>query len=158
MKKILSGLLIVLTVFTVFGRNDQKEGTSENDPKGSEQMNKQLFLEKIWNYTQSPTEWKFLGDKPVIIDFYADWCGPCRMAGPILEEVGLEYNGKIQVYKINIDQERELAQVFRVSSIPAFLYVPLHGQPMMMAGVARTQEEIKKTFTETIEKFLLTNK
>ena len=113
------------------------------------------FLKEVWNYRESPNEWKFLGKKPVIIDFYADWCGPCRIASPILEEVAQEYEGKIIVYKINTDKERELAGVFGIQSIPAFLYIPVGGKPVMMAGIGQSKEQTKKMFTENISKYLL---
>lgn len=126
--------------------------------KSYEQLNKAQFIEKVWDFTKSPDEWKYLGSKPAIIDFYADWCGPCRIASPILEEVGTEYAGKIQVYKINTDQERELAQVFHITGIPAFLYIPASGKPVMMAGIGRSKEDTKKMFIDNIEKYLLVKK
>jgi thioredoxin 1 len=128
------------------------------DSQSSEKLTKALFVQKVWNFTQSPNEWKYLGNKPAIIDFYADWCGPCKIASPILEEIGAEYAGKLVVYKINTDQERELAQVFGISGIPAFLYIPANGKPVMMSGIARSKEETKKMFVDNIEKYLLVKK
>jgi thioredoxin len=125
---------------------------------GSERLTKAQFVQKVWDYTKSPNDWKYLGTKPAIIDFYADWCGPCKIAGPILEEIGVEYAGKIDVYKINTDQERELAQVFGITGIPAFLYIPANGKPVMMSGIGRSKEETKKMFTDNIEKILLVKK
>jgi thioredoxin len=124
----------------------------------SEKLTKAMFVQKVWDYNTSPNEWKYLGTKPAIIDFYADWCGPCKIAGPILEEIGVEYAGKIDVYKINTDQERELAQVFGITGIPAFLYIPAKGKPVMMSGIGRSKEETKKMFTDNIEKILLVKK
>lgn len=126
--------------------------------KSYEQLDKAQFLLKVWDYTKSPKDWKFLGDKPAIIDFYADWCGPCKIAGPILEEVGAEFGGKIKIYKINTDQEQELAQVFGISGIPAFLYIPASGKPVMMSGIGRSKEDTKKMFIDNIEKYLLVKK
>lgn len=122
------------------------------------QLDKAQFIEKVWDYKKSPNDFKYLGNKPAIIDFYADWCGPCRIASPILEEIGTEYAGKIQVYKIDTDRERELAQVFQITSIPAFLYIPANGKPVMMAGIGRSKEETKKMFVDNIEKYLLVKK
>ena len=126
--------------------------------KSSELLTKAVFIQKVWDFTKSPNEWKYLGNKPAIIDFYADWCGPCKIAGPILEEVGTEFAGKIQVYKINTDQERELAQVFGITGIPAFLYIPVSGKPVMMSGIARSKEETKQMFIDNIEKYLSVKK
>ena len=126
--------------------------------KNSELITKAEFIEKVWDFTKSPNDWKYLGSKPAIIDFYADWCGPCKIASPILEEIGAEYSGKILVYKINTDQERELAKVFNITGIPAFLYIPANGKPTMMAGIGKSKEETKKMFIDNIEKYLLVKK
>ncbi|MBA4408887.1 MAG: thiol reductase thioredoxin [Odoribacter sp.] len=167
MKKLLLTMATVAIIFSACG--NQKSGTKENQEiastvakanasTGSERLNKAMFVQKVWDYTKSPNDWKYLGTKPAIIDFYADWCGPCKIAGPILEEIGNEYAGKIQVYKINTDQERELAQVFGITGIPAFLYIPAKGKPVMMSGIGRSKEETKKMFVENIEKYLLVKK
>ena len=132
--------------------------TQENSDKGgSTLLTKEMFLKNVWDYTSSPQEWKFKGDKPAIIDFYADWCGPCKIASPILEEISSEYAGKVDVYKIDTEKERELASVFGIRSIPAFLYIPVEGKPVMMAGIGRSKEETKNMFIENIGKYLLTN-
>jgi len=148
---------------------NQKPGTKETQeisvsaaktstPIGSEKLTRAMFIQKVWDYTKSPNDWKYLGSKPAIIDFYADWCGPCKIASPILDEIGVEYSGKIQVFKINTDQERELAQVFGITGIPAFLYIPAKGKPVMMSGIGRSKEDTKKMFIDNIEKYLLVKK
>ena len=124
---------------------------------GSIKLTKEMFLQKVWDYNASPQEWKYKGDKPAIIDFYADWCGPCKIASPILEEISKEYAGKINVYKIDTQVERELASVFGISGIPAFLYIPKTGKPMMTSGIARSKEETKQMFKTNIDKYLLTS-
>ncbi|MDX1283991.1 MAG: thioredoxin domain-containing protein [Draconibacterium sp.] len=132
------------------------ETVSQKD-KAAVQMTKAMFLEQVWDYENSPKEWKFKGDKPALIDFYADWCGPCRTAAPILEEVAKEYKGKVAVYKIDTQVERELAAVFGVRGIPAFLYIPMEGKPTMTSGIGRSKEQTKKLFTDNIDKLLLAN-
>jgi len=133
-------------------QSEEKTGTEE---KVVSLIGKEQFLKEVWNYEQSPNEWKFLGNKPVIIDFYADWCGPCKIAGPILEDVAKEYEGKVIVYKIDTQRERELAGVFGISSIPAFLYIPVDGKPMMSAGIGRSNEQTRQMFIDQIESHLL---
>ena len=91
-----------------------------------------------------------------MIDFYADWCGPCKTASPILEELSKEYKGKITVYKVDTEVERELSAVFGIQGIPAFLYIPMQGRPTMTSGIARTKEDTKKMFADNINKLLLT--
>ena len=99
----------------------------------AEHLTVETFKEKVFNYTDNK-EWKFEGDLPCIIDFYADWCGPCKMVAPILEELSGEYEGKMNVYKIDTEKQQELAQAFGVQSIPSILFVPKDGQPQRSAG------------------------
>lgn len=119
------------------------------------QLTKADFLKKVVDYEKNPKEWIFNGDKPCIVDFYADWCGPCRMASPILEELAKEYKGRIDFYKVNTDKEKELSSAFGIRGIPAFLYCPIKGNPQMSSGVAHTSEETKAMFKKIIEEFLL---
>ena len=121
-------------------------------------LTKQDFLEKVMNYEKNQTEWVYEGDLPALIDFYADWCGPCRMAAPVLEELAKEYEGKIHIYKIDTEKEKELAGVFGIQSIPAFLFVPKNGKPTMSNGIAQTTEDTKKMFKQMIDEILLGQK
>lgn len=113
-------------------------------------LTKAEFLEKVANYETSPEEWVFLGDKPAIVDFYATWCGPCRSIAPILEELSDTYRGKIDVYKVDVDQERDLAAAFGIQSIPTLLFIPKDGNPQVLRGALPKSE-----FVEVINKVLL---
>lgn len=132
---------------------DKKE--LKNEEHGTIMLTKADFLTKVMNYEENPQEWKYLGEKPCLIDFYADWCAPCRTSSPILEELAKEYAGKINVYKIDTQKEQELASVFGIQSIPAFLYCPMEGKPTMAAGIAPTPEETKQMFRKQIDDLLL---
>ncbi|HEC42118.1 MAG TPA: thiol reductase thioredoxin [Bacteroides sp.] len=118
-------------------------------------LTKEDFLAKVMDYEKNKEEWIFEGDKPCLIDFYADWCAPCRTTSPILEELAKEYDGKINVYKIDTEAEKELAMLFGIKSIPSFLFVPMEGKPTMSSGIARTKEETRQMFVDQIEKLLL---
>jgi thioredoxin 1 len=96
-------------------------------------MTADTFKNEVFDYTQEQ-EWKFKGEVPAIIDFYADWCGPCKMVAPILEELSEEYKGKLNIYKVDTESEMELSAVFRIRSIPSILFIPMEGKPMMQAG------------------------
>ena len=114
------------------------------------QITKADFLTKIFNYEKNPNQWVYEGDKPCIVDFYADWCGPCRMISPVLEELAAQYKDEIIVYKINVDKEKELAGVFGVQSIPTILFIPKEGKPMLAQGALPKEEFVKQ-----IDNFLL---
>ena len=111
----------------------------------------QDFKEKVFNY-ETGKEWKYEGNLPAIIDFYADWCSPCKMVAPILEDLALEYSGKIIVYKVNTENEQELASVFGIQSIPTLLFIPKEGQPQAAMGALPRQ-----TFEKVIQDVLLKN-
>jgi len=113
-----------------------------------EHLTLDTFKAKVFNFTDNK-EWKFEGTLPCIIDFYADWCGPCKMVAPILEELAKEYDGKLDVYKVNTEDERELAGIFGVQSIPSLLFVPKEGQPQMAMG-ALPKETFKQAFKDVL--------
>ncbi len=108
------------------------------------------FKEKVHDYNANPDTWKYRGNKPCLVDFYADWCRPCKMLSPIIEELAEEYRGQILVYKVNVDNERELSAVFGIQSIPSLLFVPQEGTPAMQAGLM-SKEQLKGI----IDQFLL---
>ena len=114
-----------------------------------EHLTKETFKSKVFNF-EANKDWKFEGSKPAIIDFYADWCAPCRMVAPILEELKEEYGEKLDIYKINTEQEQELAGMFGVQSIPSLLFVPAEGQPQMAMG-ALPKETFKKAISDVFK-------
>lgn len=118
-------------------------------------LTKSEFIKRVIDYEKNKTEWVYKGDKPAIIDFYADWCGPCKKVAPVLEEMATEYAGKVYIYKINIDKEPELAGLFGVKNIPTFLIIPMKGKPQMSSGVSANNAENKTWFKKTIEEVLL---
>lgn len=113
------------------------------------QITTQEFKEKIFNY-ETEQEWKYRGELPAIIDFYADWCGPCKMVAPVLEELSEEYEDRLVVYKVNTETELELSHVFGISSIPTFIFIGANGEPMMQPGAFP-----KAVFKRVIEEKLL---
>ena len=114
-----------------------------------EHLTKEAFLSKVFNYEKN-SEWKFEGELPAIIDFYADWCGPCKMVAPVLENLSKEYAGKINIYKVDTEKEQELASVFGIRSIPSILFVPKDGKRQMAMGALP-----KESFVEAINSLLL---
>ena len=128
---------------------------SANEPKEKEtakpiELTKADFLERGFDYETNPETWSYKGDKPAIVDFYADWCGPCRIVSPVLKELAAEYGDEIYIYKINVDKENELAGLFGARSIPMFLFIPMDEDPQIGMGALP-----KKSFKEVIDTFLL---
>lgn len=127
--------------------------TTSNEP-GQEtgktiHLTKQDFLEKVMNYEKNQSEWVYEGDKPALIDFYADWCGPCKVVAPILEELKDEYGDKLDIYKVNTEEQRELSSVFGIQSIPSLLFIPKDGPPQMAMG-ALPKETFKQAISEVL--------
>ncbi len=118
---------------------------------GTIKLTKIDFLTKIANYEANPNEWKYLGDKPALIDFYADWCGPCKAIAPVLEELATEYGNDIYIYKINTEEEQELAALFGIRSIPSLLFIPMDESPQMAQGAA-SKPDLKKAIDEILLK------
>ncbi len=125
------------------------EGGDEEEGK-TIHLTSATFKEKVMDYDKNKDNWVYEGDKPCIIDFYADWCKPCKLIAPIMDELAAEYAGKIYIYKIDTQKERELASVFGIRSIPAVLFVPMEGKPQMSTGALP-----KETFKQAIDEFLL---
>lgn len=149
MKKITFNLVVFTAILTLLaGCGKKKENSEENKTKMTH-LTAATFKEKVFDYEKNK-DWKFEGDKPVIIDFYADWCGPCKMVAPVLEDLSKEYDGKIQIYKVDTDKEQELASVFGIRSIPSILFIPMEGKPQMTMGALP-----KESFVQAINEILL---
>ena len=157
MKKILFAGIMLAIVFTASaGKNKENKTEGNNQSKeikktGTIHLTKAEFLTKVSNYEANPTEWKYLGDKPCIIDFYASWCGPCKSIAPILDELAKEYDGQIYIYKVNTEEEQELAAAFGIRSIPSILFCPIGEAPQMAQG-ALPKDIFKKAITEILLK------
>lgn len=125
--------------------------SANQDTKGEViHLTKEQFMAKVMNYKQNPDKWVYLGDKPCLIDFYATWCGPCKRLGPVLDELAAEYGDQIYIYKVDVDQERQLAALFQVSSVPTLVFCPMGENPQLAKGALP-----KETLCEIIEKVLL---
>lgn len=118
---------------------------------GTTHLTKKDFLDKVADFETNPSEWKYLGDKPAVIDFYATWCGPCKALAPTLEELSEQYKDKVYIYKVDIDKEQELAAAFGVRSVPTLIFVPMEGTPQMATG-ALPRTTLEEVITDTLLK------
>ena len=150
--------VLVITLFSLLltscnNVDGNKKASSTNEIKSGivNQINTDLFLKLVYDYKKNPNTLIFEGTQPCIIDFYADWCRPCKMVGPIMEELAAQYKGKVTFYKINIDQEKELSQNFNIQSIPALLYIPVNGQPQLSVGLSSKESYIQQIQTLLIQ-------
>jgi len=168
MKKIIFSLSIISLVLVQAcgeGRaSSEKEGVKDSAKETSTKveeksatihLTREEFLTKVIDFTKGPENMKYLGDKPSFVDFYADWCAPCRKAAPILEELAKEYEGRIYIYKVDTQKEQQLATELGIQGIPNFIFFPLDGKPFSTSGIARTDEETKRMFKDIIDKQLL---
>ncbi len=144
MKKFVTLILITGVVFAACAGNAAKDTKMTTI-----QLTKADFLAKVADYETNPQEWKYLGDRPALIDFYADWCGPCKAVAPVLEELAAEYGDSIYIYKVNVDKERDLAALFGVRSIPTLLFIPMDGDPQISQG-AMPKASLKEAIDEVL--------
>lgn len=155
MKKVLTVVALVMISVIVYAFNDNRAETNQGKKEATSKqgevvvMDKEMFLKDVFDYEKSK-EWKYKGDKPAIIDLYADWCGPCRQVAPLMKELAKEYAGKIVIYKVNVDKQKELAALFNATSIPLFVFIPMKGEPQLFRGAAD-----KATYKKAIDEFLL---
>jgi thioredoxin len=148
-------VVLFLASCSMSANSDKNESGKVSEQKKGEVivLNKADFLSKVFNYEKNPTQWTYEGDKPCIIDFYADWCGPCKRVAPVLVELAEQYKDDLIIYKINVDNEKELAMAFGIQSIPTLLFIPKTGTPQVSQGALS-----KEQFVEQIENFLLKKK
>lgn len=145
-------LLVSCSMSAKTEKGEAKEATKAEAGKVVA-LDNATFLKDVYNYEKDPTTWVYEGKKPCIIDFYADWCGPCKQVAPILEEMAAKYKDQIIVYKIDVDKETKLAGTFGIRSIPTILFVPMTGKPKLVQGAMPKNEIVKE-----IENYLLTKK
>ncbi len=152
MKQYIYFLILILGISLTACNKDKQTQENEESTIISKpiKLNKQEFLTKVLDFENNPDKWVYLGDKPCIIDFYADWCPPCKMIEPILNELAEEYAGKIYIYKIDVDKQKELAYQFNIQSIPTLIFVPMEGMPMLQLGALE-----KEDFVSIIDEVLL---
>ncbi|MBQ6101701.1 MAG: thioredoxin family protein [Bacteroidales bacterium] len=143
-KTIFIAMVILATAFTVNAQEKKAESKVKH-------LTYNEFLKQVWDFEKDPTVFNYKGKLPAIIDFYADWCGPCRRVAPIMEKLAEEYDGKLLVYKVNTDHEKGLSKAFNVRSIPMVLFIPMEGQPMMQVG-AMPEQEYRKVVVEKLLK------
>lgn len=151
MKKFLASFIVLFALLSTSCAQTKTETQKEN--ASVIQMNKQMFLDKVFDYTTGATEWKYQGEKPAVIDFYATWCAPCRMVAPILKDLAKEYGDSIVIYKVDTDKEKELSMAMGIQSLPTIVFIPKTGQPQVIVGAAD-----KATFRRAIDEVLLNKK
>lgn len=150
MKNITLFLAFLLTTISASCQDKKPANTVSPDSKKQEivYLTDQTFKEKVFNYSVNQ-KWKYEGAKPCIVDFYADWCGPCRRVSPILEEFAKDYSGQIIVYKVNTDKEQALSSKLGIQSLPTILFIPVSGEPKAVVG-AYPKEELLKILNELL--------
>ena len=131
-------------------RPDEETAATEKPTTRVVHITKADFLKKVYDFEKNPDEWKYLGSQPAIVDFYADWCGPCRQLSPVLDELAKEYSGKLTIYKVNVDNERGLATFFGIRSIPTLLFIPMKGKPQRSLG-ALSKTELKGLIKDVLK-------
>ena len=141
-------LLIAFALFAACITSVAQESKTESKVK---HLTYKEFLFTVWDFETYPNTFKYRGKKPAIVDFYADWCGPCRRVAPIMEKLAEEYDGKLLVYKVNTQNESALADAFQIRSIPSVLFIPMEGQPMKQVG-AMSEEEYRRIVEERLLK------
>lgn len=137
-------------IVAIQDQENDDDNISDKNVTKPEYLTYETFKEKVWDFEENPESWVYKGDTPCVIDFYADWCKPCKMVAPIMDEMAKKYDGKVKIYKIDTEKERQLAAVFRIRSIPSVLFIPKNGEPTMQTGALP-----RDSYVEIIENNLL---
>lgn len=148
-KSTITALCLLLGLNACAGNKESKNQNMKGENMEIVHLTKKEFLNKVYNFEANPSDWKYEGDKPCIVDFYATWCGPCKALAPVLEDLAKEYDGKIYVYKVDVDKESELSGAFGIQSIPTLLWIPMAGKPTVTQG-AMPKNELKKMIDGTL--------
>lgn len=150
MKKTIAGLILAAGLTGHLNAQVPVQDQADKNEGKVIRMDKQMFLDNVFDYTTGSTDWKYKGEKPAVIDFYATWCGPCRMVAPLLKSLAKEYKDQIVVYKVDTDKQKELSAAMGIQSLPTVIFIPQTGQPQIIVGAAN-----KATFRRAIEEVLL---
>lgn len=150
MKKIISCIAVAATLAGPLYAQAPAQDKADGNTGKVIRMDKQMFLDKVFDYTTGSTDWKYQGEKPAVIDFYATWCGPCRLVAPMLKSLAKEYKDQIVVYKVDADKQKELSAAMGIQSLPTVIFIPMTGQPQIIVGAAG-----KATFRRAVEEVLL---
>ena len=146
-----AGILLLSAVPNWAAGQERKTGKNDEGMGKVQHITKAEFLQKVYNYEANPQTWKYEGEGPAIVDFFATWCGPCKALSPVLDELAAEYGDKLTIYKVDVDQERELAGAFGIRSVPTLLFIPADGEPSMSPG-APSKAQLKQIIDEHLLK------
>ena len=146
-----AGILLLSAVPNGAAGQERGAGKKDEGMGKVQHITKAEFLQKVYNYEANPQTWKYEGTKPAIVDFFATWCGPCKALSPVLDELAAEYGDKLTIYKVDVDQERELAGAFGIRSVPTLLFIPADGEPSMSPG-APSKAQLKQIIDEHLLK------
>lgn len=144
------GLSVIAITIIGFVSTSAFKSKPEASSVGVEQMTKSMYIERIYDFGASPNTFKFKGKRPAVVDFYADWCRPCRRVAPIMEELSIQYKGKVDFYKVNVDQENDLAALHQIQSIPVVMFFNSKGEPKSVLG-ALNKEDYISLIEETLK-------
>jgi thioredoxin 1 len=152
---IINSIVLAFLFFVISCSNNTTSNTEKNESESIEHLTKATFKEKVNNY-ETGSSWKYKGSHPCIIDFYATWCGPCKRLSPTMDELSKQYEGKVKFYKVDVDDEKELASAFGIQSIPTIYFCPMNGNPVIEYG-ALPKENIVALIESTFKQLTINN-